>query len=481
VSVIVTVIELVSHEWRTRLSRPAALVALALFAAALIYGAVNGRIHRDARIAAIEAHVEEIATKTATWRNDLEALEEDRTGSGVPPWAGSPMDVTFASYLPPAPLGDFAIGQSDLLPYIGAVSLWNPDVRLFSKYEIEDPVSLALGAFDLGKGIVFILPLVLIVLCFDVLSSERDANRLGLTLAQGARIRALLWARLAIRAGLVLGLTFLIASSALLVPTDAFDVSQRLPFFALWALCVSLYTAFWIAGIGFIASMNLRGEANVMLLLPAWAGLNLILPASVAAIAETVYPPPSRLAYLAEAREVEVETELAEPNLAHRFIADHPDMLVDESSEIPAYVRTAFFVTSTVDDATKPILAGFEQAAVQRDETLSLLRYVSPAIIVHGLFNDLAGTSSARHRRYVAQARAFKAAYAERAGPYIVAGQRLPLKEAAALPEFRFEGDDGAGAVLRRNAGVLLFLAFATGVLLLLADRRVRSILRPGD
>lgn len=476
-----TVIELVSHEWKTRLSRPAALVALALFAAALIYGAVNGRMHRDARMAAIEAHVEEIAAATATWRNDLEALEEGRTGSGVPPWGGSPMDVTFASYMPPAPLGDFAIGQSDLLPSIGAVSLWNPDVRLFSKYEIEDPVSLALGAFDLGKGIVFILPLVLTVLCFDVLSGERNANRLGLALAQGARIRTLVWARLVIRAGLVFGLALLIASSALLMPIDASDVSQRLPFFALWALCVALYTAFWIAGIGLVAGMNLRGEANVMLLLLAWAGLNLILPASVAAIAETVYPPPSRLAYLAEARAVEVETELAEPNLAHRFIADHPDMLVDESSEIPAYVRTAFFVTSAVDDATRPILAGFERAAVRRDETLGLLRYLSPAIIVHGLFNDIAGTSSARHRRYVAQARAFKAAYAERAGPHIVAGRRLPLKEAAALPDFRFEGDDDVGAVFRRNAGVLLFLAFATGVLLLLADRRTRCVVAPGD
>jgi len=479
-SAVMTMTDLISHEWKTRLSRPAALITLVLFAAALIYGAINGRMQRDARLEAIEAHVEEISTATAGWRSDLEALEEKRTTSGVPPWAGSPMDVSFASYLPPAPLADFAIGQSDLLPDIGALSLWNPDVRLFSKYEIEDPVSLALGAFDLGKGILFILPLVLIVLCFDVLSCERDANRLGLALAQGARVRSLLWARLAIRAGLALGLTFVIALSALVMPADAFDLAQRLPFFALWSFCVFLYAAFWVAAIGFVAGRNRRGEANVMLLLLAWAGLNLILPASIAAIAETVYPPPSRLAYLAEAREVEVETELAEPNLAHRFIADHPDMLVDETSEIPAYVRTAFFVTSAVDDATRPILAGFEKAASQRDEALGLLRYVSPAIVMHGLFNDIAGTSSARYRRYVAQARALKAAYAERAGPYIVAGQRLPLKEAAALPEFRFEGE-AAGGILRRNIGVLLFLAFAAGVLLLLADRRVRGIMGPGD
>jgi ABC-2 type transport system permease protein len=385
------------------------------------------------------------------------------------------MDVRFPTYLPPAPLGDFAIGQSDLLPQVGAVSLWNPDVRMFSRYELEDPVSLSLGAFDLGKATLLVLPLLLIVLSLDVVSAERDANRLGLLLAQGAAPRALLWARLVIRTGVALGLTFLISCAALAVPGGTVSLAQRLPSFALWALCVLLYGVFWIAIIGFVAAGNRRGEANAMLLLFAWAGFTLIVPASVAAIAEAVYPPPSRLSYLAQAREVEIRTERTEADLAHGFVIDHPDMVIDQASQIPAYVRTAFFATSAVDDATRPVLAAFDRAGAQRDETLGLLRYASPAIVMHGLFNDIAGTSSARHRRYVAAAASLKATYAERAGRYIVAGQRLPLDEVASLPRFHLE-DEGPDAILQRNAGALLVLALAAGLLLVLADRRVRRV-----
>jgi ABC-2 type transport system permease protein len=475
-----TLSHLIAHEWKTRLSRPAALRFLALFAAVLIYGAVNGRIHRDARLAAIATHRADVSTTMASWLRDLRALEGSAPATGVPPWAGSAMDVTFATYLAPAPLGDFAIGQSDLLPHVGAVSLWNPDVRLFSRYELEDPVSLSLGAFDLGKAILLVLPLLLIVLSFDVVSSERDTSRLGLILAQGGSVRTLLWARLLIRSSAALGLTFLISCAALAVPGGAMSLAQRLPSFALWALCIVLYAVFWLAIIGFVASGNRRGEVNVMLLLFAWAGFNLILPASVAAIADAVYSPPSRLTYLAQAREVEVRTERTEEDVAHGFIIDHPDLVIDGTSQIPAYVRTAFFVTSAVDDATRPVLAAFDQAAAQRDETLGVLRYASPAIIMHGLFNDIAGTSSARHRRYVATARALKAAYADRAGRYIVAGRRLPLDEVASLPRFHLE-DEPPGAILQRHTTALLVLALATGVLLWFADRRMKKKRRCSD
>ena len=152
------------HEWRTRLARPAALASLAAFAAILIYAAISGRIERDARASAIAGHEAQASDAMERWLADLQALETRGAQSGVPPWSASPMDLEFPSSLPPAPLADFAIGQADLLPSAGKLSLWDPDVRLFSRYEFEDPVSLALGALDLSKAVVLLLPLLMIVL-----------------------------------------------------------------------------------------------------------------------------------------------------------------------------------------------------------------------------------------------------------------------------------------------------------------------------
>ncbi len=475
-----TLSHIISHEWKTRLGRPAGLFSLLLFAGLLIYGAVSGRMERDARLEAIEAHEEQIASAMESWLKNARLLEEKGADADVPAWSGSALDVTFASALPPGPLGDFAIGQSDILPGLGGLSLWSPDIRLFSKYEFEDPVALALGGFDLGKVVLLVLPLLLIVLSFDILSAERDANRLGLTLAQGAKLRSLFWKRLFIRGFFVLGITFLIILAAFLIQIGNASLLDRLPYFALWGIAASLYALFWIGVIAFVASRNRGGEVNAIILLITWAGFTLIVPASIAAVAESVYPAPSRLAYLAEAREAENETKLREADIANEFILDHPEMLVNETSEIPAFVKSAFIVTSTVDEATKPLLAEFEAEALKRDASLDWMRFLSPAIITHTLFNDVAGADSGRHQRYMKSARAFKAAYGEKAGPYVIAGNRLPTEEFASLPTFRFD-EEGIGGVLSRHLGALVFLVFMAGFLLFLADRRLRAIRGPNQ
>lgn len=464
--------DLLIHEWKTRLSRPAAIASLVFFALALVYGAVRGDAYRDTQLRAIAAHEAEIESTMTRWLTDLRTLEEGRPDAGVPPWAGSPMDAVFASALPPGALADFAIGQRDLLPYFGSLSLWDPDIRLLTKYELAEPVALALGGFDMSKAVLLVAPLLLIVLAFDILSAERDSQRLVLTLVQASSIESLFWRRLLIRSVVVLAPVVLVSATAAALNAHHAPVAERLAHYLLWLLGVGCYLGFWIALISWIASRNARGASNVLVLILAWAGLTLVLPAVVSAVSETVYPMPSRPAYLAHGREIEIETELAEPEIARQLVQDHPELFVAETSAIPVYVRTAHLVTSMVDKATRGILAEFEQAAQKREHALTLLRFVSPAVVMHGFFNDVAGASTARHRRYVAQARAFKSAYAKRAAGYILAGERLPAAEAAALPQFRF-GDTRRRDIAVDHASALLAVALVTGLLLLLARRRV--------
>jgi ABC-2 type transport system permease protein len=472
----VTVVESIVHEWRTRLSRPPALIVAALFSAALIYGAANGRLQRAGRLEAIAAHRIDVAAATARWLSGLQALEAG--AAKAPAAAGSPMDLTFASHLPPAPLDDFAIGQSDLLPRLGALSLWSPDVRLFSRYELDDPVSLALGGFDLAKAVLFLLPIVLIVLCFDVLSADRDSGRLALILAQGGRLRSLLWTRLGVRAGALLGMTCAVSLAALLAPVDGASLADRLPFFLLWTITSSLYGLVWVGIVAGVAARGRSGLVNLMQLVIIWAALTLVVPAGSAAVAEAASPPPSRVTHLAEARDLEIRAERDEADLTLGFALDHPELVIADASEIPAYVRTAFLVTSAVDRATSPVQAAFDRSAARREAMLGRLGYLSPAIVLHRLLGDIAGTSAARHRRYAATAREFKAAYAERVGPAIVAGRRLSSAESASFPAFRL-GVDAARAVVERSAGGLAFLGLVAGVLLLVADRMVRRAARP--
>ena len=462
----------ISAEWRLSIGRAASLFLFVLFSALLACAALNGKAHLDKRLESIDRHQTDIARSMSGWLKDLEQKESLGAEAEVSPRTGSAMDIRFSSHLPQRALADFSIGQSDILPYVGTVALFDPDIRMFTRYEFDDPVSLMLGAFDLSMAIIVLLPLLLIVFCFDLLSADRDAQRLGLILSQGVSIKSLFWHRLLLRSAAVVVVFMLIMLLALLLNSGAASFYERSMAFMFWAAASLLYIAFWIAVIALVVSYNRRSEFNIMAMLGIWLAFVFIVPAGASTVLETVYPTPTRLAYLAEVRQMENEARLQEADIANRFIMDHPEMLVNEDTEFPAFLRAAFLVNSTVDRATRPIQDEFEAAARQRQASVGIIRYLSPAIIIDGLFNDLAGTSSARHQRYMQQVRDYKAEFAGQVGASIVAGQPLTVAEFKAISAFSF-ADEPLIHVLDRHVLPLLFLTLLVIVLVILINQRL--------
>ncbi|MCY4356225.1 MAG: DUF3526 domain-containing protein [Gammaproteobacteria bacterium] len=466
-------LNVIGYEWKLQFGNGASALLMLIFAAVLIYGGLTGKAARDVRSAAISAHHEALSVEREDWLRNLNELERLGPAANVPPDTGSAMHVVFASSLPQMPLADFAVGQSDLLPYVGEISLWNPDIRLFSKYEFANPVALALGGFDISRAIILFLPLLLVVFCFDVIAADRDARRLGLAVVQGGSIRGLFWQRLLFRGALVLILT-LFCALLMLVFGQQPALIERLPAFGLWVLLVLAYALFWLLLIAFVASFNRSGVFNMLSLLGLWAGLTLVIPAAGSALAEALYPTPSRLAYLAEAREVENETRLQVAEVANEFMMDHPELLVNQSSRIPSYVKSSYLVTSKVDEATRPIVDEFDDALASREQVLGVFRFLSPAVAVHGLFNELAGTSAERHQQYLNQARQFKADYAEMAGTNIVAMMPVDSEFSQALPRFQF-ADEPLGSRMGRGLGPIVVLLMLCVVLAFTAHRQLRA------
>ena len=252
-------------------------------------------------------------------------------------------------------------------------------------------------------------------------------------------------------------------------------IGERLPAFSAWSLLALLYGFFWLMLIAWVASFNKSGEYNVLALLGLWAGLTLVIPAATSATAEALYPTPSRLAYLADAREVENETRLSEAEVANEFMLDHPELLVNEQSRIPDFVRSVYLVTSTVDAATVDIVDSFEEALRSRENAIGLFRYVSPAVAAHSLFIEIAGTSARRHQAYLSQARQFKARYGELVGPNVIAMQPIDSSFYQTLPEFAFEGEP-LPARLAGGLAPMGFLLLLSIALLPLVNRRLRAV-----
>ena len=138
-------------------------------------------------------------------------------------------------------------------------------------------------------------------------------------------------------------------------------------------------------------------------------------------------------------------------------------------------MSSAFLVTSTVDKATRPIVAAFEGALLERERVLSIFSYLSPAVGVHGALNEIAGNSSRRHQSYLRQARRFKADYASLVGPDVVAKQPISSEFFESLSQFQFIEDPLLGRLDQNIKPIIFLLSLSIGMLLL-ANRQLKSI-----
>ena len=449
----------VRYERRTLIGRTT-LFVLGLTLALSAYALVRGAVHREAAAESVRTFVEDHAKEAEKARKRLVSIERGTVDGKAYPWAGLAMDVSPTAVAYPGPLADFAVGVSDIRPAATTVSQWRTVDRLFANYEFESPVAIAAGPFDFAFVVVFLFPLVMIVLSYDVLSTEKESQRLGLLLSHPISLRSLVFAKLRVRFGAILILFCMASVVGLVLGSFASASELRIGRFVVWATIAVLYLGWWAFLLSWIVSLNRGTETTILAMVGVWAVNGLVGPALLAAAAESLHPPPSRLDYLSQVRMASSEAYKERSELTKGLAIDHPELAVDDYS-LPEYIRTAFVVTQTVDGKVQPVVDGFESTQAARIDLLRKIQYASPAIVAMRAFNIAAGTSLDRQNRFEQQARQFKRLLAERLEVNVLSGERLTVDEIDDLPSFTF-AEEPLPVILRRvawPAGFLVVLA----------------------
>ncbi|MCA6106178.1 ABC transporter permease [Bradyrhizobium cenepequi] len=113
--------------------------------------------------------------------------------------AGIERSITkHACVIPNAPLAALAIGQSDMMPNYYRISYLSK-VQFMYDTEIENPWNLLSGHFDLAFVIVFVLPLLVTTLGYNLLSAEREHGTLRMLCSQPLSVATLLTGKLVVR------------------------------------------------------------------------------------------------------------------------------------------------------------------------------------------------------------------------------------------------------------------------------------------
>jgi len=351
------------------------------------------------------------------------------------PWAAMPLFIETKLALPPAPLAELIVGRSDLDPRTANVSAFSHRGALFRDYQTASPVALAIGRFDLGFVVVYLLPLFVIALGYGLLSNERDRGLDRLLAVHDVSRWRLALGRVMLRS-VVLAAPLVAGIGTILLAEE--PTADRAARCTVAMLAILGYTAFWWSLVFVVASSRLREGPSLLALLVAWVVLVLIVPAIVGAITKTTHPAPSRFALIAASRSAEVAAVTSAHELIGGYIHDHPELDPRATSAPPAFAQRSFVVAREIDKAVKPIVAEFDRALEAQQTSVARWQLVSPALLVHRTLSTIAGTDETRALAFRAQARVFADDWRETVGRLGMSGVTVDAAMVTSRPELDF-------------------------------------------
>lgn len=457
------------------LRRDRAVAAAVLFlAAASTLAVVNGSRWRDGQQAAqsraLDAQNAEYAARRATVAEyelhpppSLDPVLNNLHDPASPYVVGQ---AGYVVHLPLPPATALAIGQFDLLPLQELVSIRTRQRTVADKDGLENPLQLAAGRFDLAFLVVYLLPLLILSLTYNLVALEREEGTLGLLRCQAGSLWRLMTARALLRTLLL----STICSLAALAGAGTADMGGIVCFVAV----IISYALFWAGLALWVNSRNGGSTSNAAILVLSWLLAVAVVPASAQLAVNSLRPVPSRLELLDVVRNQSIDARRDAKKLVADWYAANPH-LVPANHAGPLYdTATGGAVTHIEQDRrTLPVEAKFEAAVATRQDLVNRLRFLSPAIIASEGLLDSAGTSLERFRHYREQVKLFREQWTAQFHPLIFRKQILHPSDYDRMPAFRYGQYPTARSVTAAASGAAALVA-ASLALVLIAARRLR-------
>ncbi len=296
-------------------------------------------------------------------------------------------------FLEPKTLSAFAAGQLDILPWYGRVTLNN--VEPLRDNALENPFMQVAGTFDFAFVLVWLVPLFIIVMGYNVISSERERGTYALLQSQPVSMRTILFQKLAFRFLVVLGIILLsLVGWALFFSINVFNGDGLLLFAVIF-----LYAAFWFL---FCAVFNLfktSSAVNAVGLAGVWVIFLLIIPSVITLIVTSLHPVPSRALWITEQRSIQQAVQAEGDELFELWVVDHPEEFVE--GDTPGFYQSwmrRLVWSDTIREKEIEAERKFEEPREHQARLASRLQLFSPPMALQSWLERKAGTDSDRLR-----------------------------------------------------------------------------------
>ena len=165
----------ISHLTRS----PFKIISILFYMIAVIYGCQNGynlfKKHNN-EIMSIKADYEESIEKMLVKYEEIEngTLNKSRRDPTTPYWAI--WNTPSYAFKYPSSMMVFSLGQSEQYGYYKKVTNWSSTFDNDLAEEIANPERLAMGTLDFNFVLIYLTPILLIILLFNIGGLEKDLN-----------------------------------------------------------------------------------------------------------------------------------------------------------------------------------------------------------------------------------------------------------------------------------------------------------------
>jgi len=280
-------ITIMLYEWKHFLNSPFKLISVVFFALAAIYGLQNG-------YSLFEKQKKEIISIQEKDKQDLEEIigyyKSSKKGPEAKPWIDYSQPMWAVAYAPttlvksPSAYLLFSIGQAEQFGYYKRIEERSSVLDADLSEEISNPERLAIGTIDFSFVVLYLLPILAIILLFNVGGTEKDLGFYRTIQVNCSAIRTWFVARFTCY--------FLLLTSLLFVLMFLYAIrvhAVSLTFFWIYLL-VFFYGFLWFATFYFINIYGKGSSNQAIKMISIWLLFCLIIPAGVYQVASIKFP-----------------------------------------------------------------------------------------------------------------------------------------------------------------------------------------------
>ncbi len=300
--------------------------------------------------------------------------------------------LKFSFVNPVQPLAGISMGQSDVNSHIQNVSILNLEGQKYDT-DLVNPMRLQVGNLDISFLIIFLFPLIIIALSFNILSEEKEKGTWKMITTQGISSFKFLLKKLSIRVAFI----YIALSILLLLSKIILGIPFTIDF--LYIVIISyLYVLFWFALCFFIILLRKSSNTNAIILLSCWLLLVVFLPVLVNNYVANTYPVEEAFAMTIKQRDAyHTKWDTDKKETMEKFYNHYPQFRKYELTETGFSWLWYYAMQQMGDDESKVEREAMFEKIKKREELSASIAQFFPPLQVQLSMNSIANTGLSNH------------------------------------------------------------------------------------